>query len=160
MIVYWILIFFSTANVALGINLHSVIVAIYCYSSEQWQKLLRKVENFTLISVTIIAFKQLKRLKTQRAFLLQLQGLLWQCTMSLVQWMGVFLFLPCFKTYTEKSNRPVVTLQYRSNQSHLNGNRAAKTLFVFDPENEIFFAIIPEIPKSECFVNFVYCLKN
>ena len=58
---------------------------------------------------------------------------------------------------TEKSNRPVVRLLLRTNQSHLNEIRAHKTPFIFDPEVEIFFATTREISKLCCFVNFMYC---
>ena len=66
---------------------------------------------------------------------------------------GRFCFCLDFKL-TEKSNRPVVTLLLRSASNEI---RAAKTLFIFDPEIEIFFATTPEISKLGCFVNFMYC---
>ena len=69
---------------------------------------------------------------------------------------GCFCFCLDFRL-TEKSNRQVVTLLSRTNQSRSNEIRPLKTLFIFDPEIEIFFAITPEISKLGCFINFMYC---
>ena len=69
---------------------------------------------------------------------------------------GGFCFCLDFRL-TEKSNRPVVTLLLRTNQSPSNEIRAAKTLFIFDTEIENLFATTPEISKLGCFVNFMYC---
>ena len=72
---------------------------------------------------------------------------------------GCFCFCLDFRL-TEKSNRPVVTLLLRTNQSPSNEIRAAKTLFIFDTEIENLFATTPEISKLDCFVNFMYWLRT
>ena len=69
---------------------------------------------------------------------------------------GCFCFCLDFRL-TEKSNRQVVTLLPWSNQSLSNEICPLKTIFIFDPEIDIFFAITPEISKLGCFINFMYC---
>ena len=69
---------------------------------------------------------------------------------------GCFCFCLVFRL-TEKSNRPVFTLRQRTKQSPLNKIRAPKTLFIYEPESKIFFAIAAEISKLGSFVTFMYC---
>lgn len=72
---------------------------------------------------------------------------------------GCFCFCLDFRL-TEKSNRPVVTLPLRSNQSQWNEIRGPKYLFIFDPEIEIFFATTPEFSKLGYFIKFMYRKRN
>ena len=69
---------------------------------------------------------------------------------------GCFCFCLVFRL-TEKSNRPVVTVPQMTKQSPSPKTRAAKTLLIYDPGSEIYFAITPEISKLGRFVNFMCC---
>ena len=65
---------------------------------------------------------------------------------------GCFCICPDFRL-KEKSNRPVVTLLQRTNNNTSHKIRPPKTLFIYDPESKMFFAITPEI---RLFGNFIY----
>ena len=68
---------------------------------------------------------------------------------------GCFCFCLVFRL-TEKSNRPVVILPQKTKESPRE-IRGPETQFIYNPENEIFFAITPEILKLGRFVDFIYC---
>ena len=57
-------------------------------------------------------------------------------------------------------NRHILKSQVRANKSLTHENRAAKSLFVSDPESEIFFLIDSEISKLGRFTHFIYCLST
>ena len=56
----------------------------------------------------------------------------------------------------QNSNRTAVIHLHTTNQNHPNESCAPKTLFVYDPENEIYFAITSEISKLGRFIYFKY----
>ena len=54
-------------------------------------------------------------------------------------------------------NRPVLMLPHSTNKSLSYENRGPKSLFISDPESEIFFLITYEISKLGRFIHFIYC---
>ena len=54
-------------------------------------------------------------------------------------------------------NRPVLMLPARAERNLSHENCAGRSLFFYDPVNEIFCLITSEISKLGRFVHFIYC---